>query len=108
MGHKSKYNPNIHHRKSIRLEGYDYSKEGLYFITICCKDRLCLFGKIENDVMFLNDMGIVAKKCWLEIPNHYPNVILHEYIIRRNKMGSFKYEYPQRMATRLFRTHHTE
>jgi hypothetical protein len=40
------YNPNIHHRKSIRLRGYDYSKEGLYFITICTEDRKCLFGKI--------------------------------------------------------------
>jgi putative transposase len=40
------YNPNIHHRKSIRLKGYDYSKAGLYFITICTADRKCLFGEI--------------------------------------------------------------
>jgi putative transposase len=40
------YNPNIHHRRSIRLKGYDYSKEGLYFITICVQDRACLFVEI--------------------------------------------------------------
>lgn len=40
------YNPNIHHRKSIRMKGYDYSKKGLYFITICTAGRKCLFGKI--------------------------------------------------------------
>ena len=40
------YNPGIHHRRSIRLNGYDYSQEGLYFITICLQDRECLFGEI--------------------------------------------------------------
>ena len=44
----SNYNPKIHHRKSIRLKGYDYSQDGLYFITICCFERACLFGKIET------------------------------------------------------------
>ena len=41
-----KYNPDIHHRKSIRLKGYDYSQAGLYFITICCYKRFCRFGHI--------------------------------------------------------------
>ena len=43
------FNPIIHHRRSIRLKGYDYSCAGLYFITICVQDRRCLFGGIEND-----------------------------------------------------------
>ena len=42
----NKYNPNIHHRRSIRLKGYDYSQAGLYFITICVQHRECLFGEI--------------------------------------------------------------
>jgi len=41
-----KYNPQIHHRRSIRLKGYDYSRAGAYFITICCQDKKCRFGKI--------------------------------------------------------------
>lgn len=40
------YNPHIHHRRSIRLKGYDYLQEGLYFITICVQDRKCLFEDI--------------------------------------------------------------
>ena len=40
------YNSQIHHRRSIRLKGYDYSQAGLYFITICCQDRACRFGEI--------------------------------------------------------------
>jgi len=43
---KPRYNPKIHHRRSIRLKGYDYSQAGLYFITICCQDRICRFGEI--------------------------------------------------------------
>ncbi len=49
-----KYDPLIHHRKSIRLKGYDYSQEGVYFITICVQDRACLFGEITDGEMILN------------------------------------------------------
>jgi hypothetical protein len=47
----NKYNPEIHHRHSIRLKGYDYSQERLYFITICSRNRECLFGKIVDGKM---------------------------------------------------------
>lgn len=47
------YNPEKHNRKSIRLNGYDYTNAGLYFITICCQEKICRFGKIENGEMFL-------------------------------------------------------
>lgn len=84
MDHKPKYNPEIHHRKSIRLKGYDYSQAGLYFITICCANRECLFGEIKNNEMILNDAGKIANECWLEIPKHFPNAILHEHIVMPN------------------------
>jgi REP element-mobilizing transposase RayT len=71
-------------RKSIRLKGYDYSQAGLYFITICCQDRACLFGDVVNGKIGLNVAGKIANECWLEIPEHFPNVILHEYIVMPN------------------------
>jgi len=80
----NRYNPKIHHRRSIRLKGYDYSQAGLYFITICCQDRARLFGQIINGNMQLNDAGKMANQCWLEIPTHFPDVILHEHIIMPN------------------------
>lgn len=80
------YNPEIHHRRSVRLQGYDYSKEGLYFITICTHGKLCLFGEIGETQMFLNTLGEVVNKCWLEIPNHFPNAVLHEFIVMPNHM----------------------
>ena len=78
------YNPNIHHRKSIRLKGYDYSQAGLYFITICVQDRKCLFGEILDGVMVLNDAGKMADNEWGKIPERFTNVQLHEYIVMPN------------------------
>lgn len=80
----NKYNPHIHHRRSIRLKGYDYAQPGLYFVTICCQNRACLFGDIVNGEMVLNDAGKIANDCWIEIPNHFPNSELHEHIVMPN------------------------
>ena len=78
------YDPNIHRRKSIRLKGYDYSQAGMYFITLCVQDRLCLFGEVGNGEMILNDAGRVANACWLNIPEHFPSTVLHEHIVMPN------------------------
>ena len=75
------YNPDKHHRRSIRLQGYDYSQPGIYFITICTKNHECLFGEILNGEMRLNDFGKIAHQCWLEIPNHFPHIQLDEFVI---------------------------
>lgn len=78
------FNPEIHNRQSIRLKGYDYSQPGLYYVTLCCSQRESLFGHIENGIAILNDAGIVAQECWQNIPEHFPNVKLHAYIIMPN------------------------
>jgi REP element-mobilizing transposase RayT len=70
--------------KSARLEGYDYRNEGLYYVTICTKNRAHFFGKCENAIMLLNDLGKMAEDCWLAIPTHFPNVSLDEFIIMPN------------------------
>jgi REP element-mobilizing transposase RayT len=80
----NQYTPHIHHRRSIRLKGYDYSQAGLYFITICCAARQCLFGNIADKTLQLNQGGVIAQECWVEIPHHFPNVVLHEYIVMPN------------------------
>lgn len=84
MTDKPKYNPNIHHRRSIRLKGYDYSSEGLYFITICCHNKVCLFGHVVNGAMVLNEYGQVAFNEWMKTPEIRPNVELGEFIVMPN------------------------
>ncbi len=84
MDTKPKYNPQLHHRRSIRLKGYDYSKEGLYFITICVQNRKCLYGEIINDEMILNDAGILTDAWWQKIPEKFPDILLDDYVIMPN------------------------
>lgn len=55
-------NSDIHHRHSVRLKGYDYSLEGLYFITVCALDKKCIFGKITNGKMYLSETGRIMEK----------------------------------------------
>ncbi len=69
------YNSEIHHRRSIRLPNYDYSQEGIYFITICTNDKKCIWGSIFKGEMQLNECGIIVKQCWLDIPNHFINIL---------------------------------
>ena len=71
-------------RKRTRLDGYDYSRAGDYFITICKQNRFEYFGEIQNEEMKLSRIGIIANQCWLELPNHFPNVKLDEYIVMPN------------------------
>ena len=80
----SPYNPDIHHRQSIRLKGYDYASKGLYFVTICTQNRDCLFGVIENDVMLLNDAGRMVERWYWETQNKFPDIVCHEMVIMPN------------------------
>jgi len=78
------YDPNIHHRRSIRLKGYDYSRAGLYFITICCQDRVCRFGDVVDGEMVLNDAGRIAHNEWMKTTEIRNNVALGEFVVMPN------------------------
>jgi len=97
------HNPDFFYRRSIRLKEYDYSQDGLYFVTICVQNRECLFGDITvganpcghpNDnitnigqpqeyvpMMWLNDAGVMIEKQWLALTDRFPNVRLHEFVV---------------------------
>ena len=81
-----RYNSRIHHRKSIRLKGYDYSQAGLYFITICCQDRICRFGQVENGEMILNEYGQIASDEWVKLSERFPNFKLDVFQIMPNHL----------------------
>lgn len=74
------------YRRSIRLKHYDYSQPGAYFITICTYNKKCLFGEVIEGEMILNEKGEIVKQYWLEIPLHYSNVSLDEFVIMPNHM----------------------
>ncbi len=77
--------PHTFRRRSIRLKGYDYSANGLYFITICTKDRNCYFGRVVDGKMVLNEKGKIVMNEWLNTANvRQGDVILHEYVVMPN------------------------
>jgi REP element-mobilizing transposase RayT len=78
------YNPNIHHRRSIRLKGYNYTQAGAYFITICVYGRKHLFGSIVNGEVHLNQYGRIARDEWLKTSAIRPNIRLGEFVIMPN------------------------
>jgi putative transposase len=80
------YNPEFHHRRSIRLKGYDYSQEGAYFITLCVRDRGNLFGKIVNGKMVLSEAGKIAYDEWFKTPELRKNIELDAFIVMPNHL----------------------
>jgi len=78
------YNPHKHHRRSIRLKGYDYSQGGAYFITICTENRDCLLGEIIDGEMKLSGPGCLIEQCWRNLPQRFPCVSIDEFIVMPN------------------------
>jgi len=78
------YCPDKHHRRSIRLSGYDYSQNGAYFVTVCTKNRECLLGEIVGGKMELHIAGECVVRCWNEVPEHFPHVDLDTFVVMPN------------------------
>ena len=78
------YNPDIHHRRSIRLRGFDYSQAGLYFVTICCDERKHRFGSIEDGEMIMNEYGIIAYNEWWGLTERFDQVDMDIFQIMPN------------------------
>ncbi len=77
----NKYDPEKHHRRSIRLKGHNYAGDGLYFVTMCAHKAKKIFGRIENGHVSLNEAGDALAKCWQEIPKHFPHAIPCEFVV---------------------------
>lgn len=111
-------NPQFHSRRSIRLKGYDYSRAGLYFITLCVQYRERLFGEIRpvgaalvaalnpnlnptptySQSMILNDAGRMIESEWLALKKRFAHIELHEYVVMPNHFHAIL-EIIEEMAT---------
>jgi REP element-mobilizing transposase RayT len=98
-----KFNPDIHHRRSIRLKEYDYSQAGAYFVTLCTHERECLFGEIVDGEMRMNQFGRIIAAEWIRLaelreeielgesvvmPNHIHGVLIFKENIASNAVGA--------------------
>jgi putative transposase len=75
------FDPNRHHRRSIRLAGYDYTQAGAYFVTICAYQRQRIFGDIRDGKVAPSKIGRIVTGCWLALPRHFPHVVLDAWVL---------------------------
>jgi REP element-mobilizing transposase RayT len=78
------YDAAKHHRRSIRLSGFDYRSPGAYFVTICIQGGECLLGEVVDGEMQLSEWGEIAWNCWQAIPEHFPHVELDAWVVMPN------------------------
>jgi len=70
--------------QSTRMPGWDYSRGGKYYVTICTRNRVCYFGDVINGEMRLNEIGKIVNDFWLKIPEHFEDTYLDEHIVMPN------------------------
>ena len=78
------YNPDIHHRRSVRLREFDYSSVGGYFVTTCVQNRECLFGDVLDGVMVLNDAGRLVESVWEGLIERFSSIKLDAFVVMPN------------------------
>ncbi len=71
-------------RKPMRLKGWDYATPGLYFVTICTHERMCVMGEVDSGEMRLSAAGEIVDQCWRELPRYYPHVKVEPYVVMPN------------------------
>jgi putative transposase len=95
-----KYDPQKHHRRSIRLPEYDYSQAGAYFVTICAWGREPLFGEICEGEMRLSAAGLIVESEWKRLAHQFANVYLDAFVVMPNHVHGIIMIHGQVGATR--------
>ncbi len=88
-------------RRKNRCLNFNYDSNGCYFVTICVKHRFNIFGDIEDGEIYLTDFGITANELWNEIPTHYPDIKLGEYVVMSDHIHGILYIVGNRHACSL-------
>src|SRR5689334_17187830 len=78
------FDPELHHRQSIRLQNYDYNHQGAYFITVCTLQRQILFGEVAEGKAKLTEYGNIVADSWDEIPKHFSDVDIDTFVVMPN------------------------
>ena len=94
-----------HRRRSIRLPGYDYSQPGGYFVTVCTKDRECVFGEVAGGQVRLSPLGQIAAGCLADLPSHFQDVELDEWVVMPNHIHAILVIHGRGTACRAPTTH---
>ena len=80
------FDPDRHHRRSVRLRDYDYGTPGAYFVTICTRDRMNTLGESAGEHIVLSEAGLIAGSTWESLPSRFPSVQLDAFIVMPNHL----------------------
>lgn len=80
------YDPELHHRRSIRLQHWNYAESGAYFITLCTSGRAMLFGALEDNQMVLNPLGEIVAEEWLRSARIRSEIQLDDFVVMPNHL----------------------
>jgi REP element-mobilizing transposase RayT len=94
-----------HHRRSVRLRGYDYSWPGAYYVTICTYGRECVFGAVRRRAVRLNEYGRVARDEWLRSASVRPGIVLDAFVVMPNHVHGIIILTPESQSTKLVGAH---
>jgi REP element-mobilizing transposase RayT len=81
-----RYDPERHHRRSVRLRQYDYSQAGAYFVTICVQGRECLLGEVAGAAVVLSPFGRMVENWWNDLPRRFPRLDLDAWVVMPNHL----------------------
>jgi REP element-mobilizing transposase RayT len=93
------YDPDVHHRRSIRLRSYDYRSSGAYFVTVCTNGKELILSEIVGETAQLTPMGEIVRNCLNEIPQHFLNAELDMHVIMPNHLHAILVIHPPVGAT---------
>jgi putative transposase len=71
-------------RQSLRLQDYDYSQAGMYFVTICTAERTCILGTLDEDLVEMTGVGLMVSDAWSALPSTYPGVEIDAFVVMPN------------------------
>lgn len=80
------YDPERHHRQSVRLRAHDYAAGGTYFVTICAEGRECLFGEVRDAEMRVNAIGLIVEREWVRASELRPEVEIDVFCVMPNHL----------------------
>jgi REP element-mobilizing transposase RayT len=73
-------------KNSIRLDGFDYSQPGVYFVTVCVRGKVSRLGEVRGGEIHLSSFGSIARECWISLENRYDYLELDEWIMMPNHL----------------------
>jgi REP element-mobilizing transposase RayT len=80
------YDPNLHHRRSLRRDDFNYAAAGAYFVTICAFEKRCIFGSAQDGAICPSPLGAKVHQAWLDLPLSFKNVQLDEFVLMPNHL----------------------